>query len=95
MPYDDPDPSDPMALSGVLLPGVPGGAEEAAYAFAEELARGGLPAGAILQVFRDPEFRGPFAAQAELGEERVAEIVRECTGVFQACRAAARRYATT
>ena len=88
MPYDDPDPEDPMTLNGVTLEAPPEAAVEAAYAFAEELARSGLSARTIMLTFQTPEYRGPYGVYLALGRERTFDIVNECSAAFEACRAA-------
>ncbi len=90
MPYDEPDPKDPMALSGVLLQGSAESAVEAACAFADQLAASGMSETEILQVFQSPGYRGPHTACLTIGLERTAVIIRETITVHQACRAAAR-----
>ncbi|MCC6153948.1 MAG: hypothetical protein IT367_09335 [Candidatus Hydrogenedentes bacterium] len=88
MPYEDPDPDDPMTLNGVTLEAPIEAAVEAAHAYAEELARAGLGRLGILLAFRTPEYRGPYGAYMALGHERIRDIVNESCAVFEACRAA-------
>lgn len=88
MPYDDPDPDDPMTLTGVTLNAPAEAAIEAAYAYAEELARSGLGPSHIMLTFRTPEYRGPYGAYLALGRRRIEEIVNENCAVYEACRAA-------
>ena len=75
MPYDDPDPSDPQMLVGVLLPGTPETMREMAEVFADEFARLGYSAPQILALFNDPFFSGAHAALGALGEATVRDIV--------------------
>lgn len=91
MPYDDPDPDDPMTLTGVTLDAPVEAAVEAAHVFAEELARSGLDRDSIMRTFRAPEYRGPHSAYRVLGDARVHDIVDENCAVFEACRAARKR----
>ena len=82
MPYDEPDPQDPMMLVGVGLPSGPGAQREMAWAFAEEFARLGYGETQILALFRRPFYAGAFGAWRELGEEEVRAIVRETVAVW-------------
>lgn len=82
MPYDDPDPQDPMLLVGVSLPGDEASQTEMVYGFAEEFARMGFDEEHILSLFRTPFYAGAHAAWRELGEDRVASIVRETLAVW-------------
>ena len=88
MPYDDPDPDDPMTLTGVSLEAPIDAAVEAAYAYADGLARSGLDRASIMLTFSAPEYRGPHGAYLALGHERILDIVNENCAVFEACRGA-------
>ena len=92
MPYYDPEPEDPMALNGVAIETTPATALEAAYAFAEELARLGQPENTILHLFRSPQYQGPHSAYQVLGIDTVAQVVKECCEAMSSCRAAMREY---
>ena len=82
MPYEDPDPSDPMLLVGVSLPGDEASQREMAYGIAEEFARMGFDEHRILDLFRQPFYAGAHAAYRELGEARVAAMIRETLEVW-------------
>ncbi len=82
MPYDDPDPQDPMVLVGIALPASEVEEREMAYAFAEEFARLGYGERQILSLFREPFYAGAHRTYLHLGEETVAAIVRETVGVW-------------
>ncbi|NUM53806.1 MAG: hypothetical protein HUU46_09210 [Candidatus Hydrogenedentes bacterium] len=88
MPYNDPDPDDPMTLTGVTLEAPIEAAVEAAYVYAEELARSGLDRARIMLTFRTPEYRGPYGVYLALGHNRIQDIVNENCAVFETCRAA-------
>jgi len=78
MPYDDPDPTDPMTLTGVELEvDDPRSIREMAECFAEEYVRMGLSPRAILEIFESGEFAGPALAMRRLGREAVLEILLE------------------
>jgi hypothetical protein len=82
MPYDDPDPQDPMMLVGVALPATEEQEREMAYAFAEEFTRLGYGERQVLSLFREPFYAGAHRAWLHLGEPAVAAIVRETVGVW-------------
>jgi hypothetical protein len=86
MSYDDPDPSDPQMLVGVLLPGRPETMREMAAVFADEFARLGYPAPGILALFRNPFFAGAHAALGALGEAAVRDIVENATARWPAVK---------
>ena len=82
MPYEDPDPADPMLLVGVSLPGDEASQREMVYGIAEEFARMGFDENRILDLFRQPFYAGAHAAYRELGEARVAAMIRETLEVW-------------
>lgn len=90
MPYNDADPADPMQLTGVGLEAPAEGAESAAHAYAEDLARSGASEGRIMAVFESPEYRGPHGVYRALGREYIHEMVADYCVFFEACRAASR-----
>jgi hypothetical protein len=82
MPYDDPDPQDPMLLVGVGLEAGPEAQRDMAYAFAEEFARLGYDGRQILALFMNPFYAGAHGACRELGREEVQSIIAETTAVW-------------
>lgn len=78
MPYDDPDPTDPMTLHGV---GVETDDENAmvemAQCFIEEFARMGFSADRLLRMFTHPGYAGPHLAYRHLGEERIRGLIHD------------------
>ena len=82
MPYDDPDPGDPIVLVGVELPGDVEAIRDMAWVFAEELARMGFGAPRIAELFRSPFYAGAHHALRLLGDTEVGAIIVECVGVF-------------
>ena len=82
MPYDDPDPSDPTMLVGVVLPAGEEAFREMAYAFAEEFARMGLSGAAILGLFANPFYAGAHQVYRALGPDAVGAIIGECVAVW-------------
>jgi hypothetical protein len=78
MPYDDPDPTDPMTLHGVAFQSPDAGAMlDMVRCFIEEFARLGFDGERILRVFRTPGYVGPYGAYCELGEEAVRNLIDE------------------
>jgi hypothetical protein len=86
MPYDDPDPQDPMMLVGVELPGGRAAQIEMARCLAEEYARMGFGEEQILGLFRRPFYAGAHRAWKDLGEEFVTRLVRENVAVWSRVR---------
>jgi hypothetical protein len=76
MPYDDPDPTDPMTLHGVAVETDDDTAMlEMAECFVDEYARLGFDANRILHMFNVRGYAGPFMATTVLGKERIRELV--------------------
>jgi len=82
MPHNDPDPTDPNVLVGVVLPAERETMQEMAYAFAEEFARMGYDRQQILSLFKNPFYGGAYSAYRALGEERIQTIVDECVSAW-------------
>lgn len=76
MPYDDPAATDPMTFHAMEVEtDDPNSMRAMAECFAEEFARSGLSAGAIIELFRSGEYAGPALAHARLGAAAIQEIV--------------------
>ena len=79
MPYDDPDPADPMTLHGVLLdadePPPREAIREMAACFVDEYARLGFDRERILRMFTTKGYAGPNMAYERLGETEVCGLV--------------------
>jgi hypothetical protein len=82
MPFDDPDPTDPQMLVGVMLPSGPEAMRDMAYVFAEEFARMGYAREQILRLFRSPFYGAAHGAYRALGPAPIAAIVGECVAVW-------------
>ncbi len=82
MPYDDPDPTDPTMLVGVVLPSGVEAMRDMAYVFAEEFGRMGFDGPGVLSLFQDPFYAGVHQAYRALGENAVRDIVEECIAVW-------------
>ncbi len=78
MPHGDPDPTDPMTLTGVeLLVDDPGAVLDMAACFAEEYVRLGLSAEAILELFESGQYAGPAMAMGQLGHDTIRELIQQ------------------
>ena len=86
MPYDDPDPTDPNVLVGVVLPADAETMREMAYAFAEEFVRMGYDKSRLLSVFQNPFYAGAHGTYLTLGEETILAIIDECFGAWGGVR---------
>ena len=76
MPYNDPDETDPMTLTGVeLMVDDPGAVQEMAACFIEEYVRIGLSAEAIIELFDAGQFAGPKMAIDQLGRDVIVEMI--------------------
>jgi hypothetical protein len=82
MPYNDPDPTDPNMLVGVVLPADAEATRDMAYAFAEEFARLGYSREQLLQLFRNPFYGGAHGAYRALGEKETLSIIDECLNAW-------------
>jgi hypothetical protein len=78
MPYGDPDPEDPMALTGVVLPAADEHSlREMASCFIEEFLRDGWSQAQLRAMFRNPSYRGPYLVWREKGEAFVEAVLQD------------------
>jgi hemerythrin-like domain-containing protein len=78
MPYQDPDPTDPMTIHAMgLETDDPKVHREMAVAFIEEYMRMGYGRDRVLSLFQIPQYIGPFLAYQALGKAAVAALVDE------------------
>ena len=82
MPYQDPDPTDPNMLIGVMLPADAEANRDMAYVFAEEFARMGYDRGQLLGLFKTPFYGGAHGAYRQLGETEILSIIDECLSAW-------------
>jgi hypothetical protein len=83
MPLNDPDPSDPNMLVGVMLPADAEATRDMAYVFAEEFARLGYTREQLLWLFKNPFYGGAHGAYRALGEQETLSIIDECLNVWR------------
>ncbi len=86
MPYDDPDPTDPNMLVGVMLPADAEAMRDMAYVFAEEFARLGYTREQLLWLFKNPFYGGAHGAYQQLGETEILSIIDECLNAWGQAR---------
>jgi hypothetical protein len=86
MPYQEPDPSDPQMLVGVVVPGGPDSLREMALVFAEEFARLGYSARQIVGLFEDPFYAGAHAALRALGRDAIRIIAEDAARAWPPIR---------
>ncbi|MBI3001103.1 MAG: hypothetical protein HYY46_22015 [Deltaproteobacteria bacterium] len=82
MPYNDPDPTDPNVLVGVVLPADAEAEREMAYVFAEEFVRMGYNRKRLLGLFKTPFYAAAYGAYHALGEEVIQSIIDECLNAW-------------
>jgi len=78
MPYQDPDPTDPMTLHGVAVETDNENAVvDMAVCFIEEYVRLGFDAERIERIFWTKGYAGPAMALQALGAERIRELIAD------------------
>ena len=80
------EPDDPMMLVGVTLPGDLETMREMAATFADEFAAMGYTEDCLLNLFREPFYKGANQAFQALGEVETRRIVGEAIGFWGRCR---------
>ena len=80
MPYEEPDPTDPMTLHGVSCETDSDQAHrEMSACFVEEYLRLGFSREQILEMFQTKGYAGPHLAYQILGKEVIASLIDEYT----------------
>src|SRR3989337_1818496 len=82
MPYQDPDPTDPNMLVGVVLGGAVEPSRDVAYVFAENSPRLGYTREQLLWLFKNPFYGGAHGAYQQMGETEILSIIDECLAVW-------------
>ncbi|MHC4547394.1 MAG: hypothetical protein ACYTEZ_01345 [Planctomycetota bacterium] len=77
MPKHEPDPTDPMTLTGVQVPAEEEHVEAMARAFAEEFAACGWDEHRLYRMFASSFCAGPHLAWTQLGETRVRALIAD------------------
>ena len=81
MPYDDYDTEDPLELVGCEVELEEEHLTEMAECFVEEFARMGAGANQLLELFRNPFYRGPHSVFERRGEAWVKDLIEARLGV--------------
>ena len=78
MPYDDPDPTDPMTLNGVVFEtGSVDTTRDMAECFIEEYFRLGFDSERITKMFQTKGYAGPYMAYQKLGDKIIRSLIDE------------------
>ena len=78
MPYNDPDATDPMTLTGVVIATEDDRAmREMADCFVEEYMRLGFDSERLVHLFKTRGYIGPFMAYSALGEPAIRALIEE------------------
>ena len=78
MPYQDPDPTDPMTLHGVVVEtGNDSATREMASCFIEEFLSMGFDRTRLIKMFKHPGYSGPHMAYCELGEAAIVDLIEQ------------------
>ena len=78
MPYEDPDPTDPMTLHGVAVETDDDQAmRDMAACFVEEYARLGFDSERIMAVFKTKGYAGPHMALEAMGETAIGKLIAD------------------
>ena len=82
MPYDAPDPADPLQLVGIGVACDTDAQREMAGVFAEEFARLGYDRDRLMHLFRNPFYAAAHRALRILGEAEIERLVDETVKVW-------------
>ena len=78
MPYGDPEPDDPLELTGVILPAADESSlREMACCFVKEFMRDGWSDERLRAMFRAPNYRGPYLVWRLKGDAYVDAVIEE------------------
>jgi len=80
VPYDDYDAEDPLELVGCEIELEEEHLTEMAECFVEEFARLGYGANQLLELFRNPFYRGPHSVYRRRGESWVKDLIEARLG---------------
>jgi len=76
--FKEPEPDDPLELTGVVLPAPDDTSlKEMALCFIEEFLRDGWTDEKLKAMFRNPFYRGPYLAWKAKGDAYVEDLIRE------------------
>ena len=86
MPHNDPDPEDPMALVGMVLPGEPGQLEAMAECIVNEYVRLGWNEPRLMTLFASPMFLATHRIYRQKGEDYVRDLIRKMCAKWDVMR---------
>ena len=80
-PAKEPEPDDPLELTGVVL-AVPDetSLKEMAACFVEEFLRDGWSDEQLRAMFRNPRYRGPYLVWRQMGDAYVDAVIQDVRG---------------
>ncbi|MBI4549512.1 MAG: hypothetical protein HY714_01115 [Candidatus Omnitrophica bacterium] len=88
MPKHEMDPEDPMEMVGIELPAQSEAeVRDMALCFAEEFARDGWGEDALLNLFRNPLYVGPYRVWKQKGDAFVRSVIEEAGAKWRGRRA--------
>ena len=84
MPSKEPEPDDPLELTGVML-AVPDetSLKEMAVCFVEEFLRDGWSDEQLRAIFGNPHYRGPYLVWRQKGDAYVDAVIQEVRQIWR------------
>ena len=84
MPAKEPEPDDPLELTGVML-AVPDetSLKDMAACFVEEFLRDGWSDEQLRAMFRNPHYRGPYLVWRTMGDAYVDAVIQEVRQIWR------------
>jgi len=84
MPKNEIDPEDPLELIGVELPmQSESQLRDMAVCFAEEFVRDGWDEEALMRMFKNPFYQGPYLAWRQKGDEFIRSAIAEAIKMWR------------
>ncbi len=84
MPYKEPEPDDPLELTGVVLPAPDEASlKDMAVCFVEEFLRDGWSDEQLRAMFRNPYYRGPYLVWRQQGDAYVEAVIQEVRHIWR------------
>ena len=84
MPKNEFDPEDPMEMVGVELRGQKEAQlRDMALCFAEEFIREGWSENKLIEMFKNPYYKGPYLAWQQKGDTFIQEVVKEAVSMWR------------
>ena len=84
MPSKEPEPDDPLELTGVVLPAPDEASlKDMAVCFVEEFLRDGWSDEQLQAMFRNPYYRGPYLVWRQKGDAYVEAVIQEVHHIWR------------